>query len=306
MGFARHTGIIAAVLLALMLSAGQALAVEAAATTDLNVRSGPGTSFVIVDTLDRGEVVDVVECTAAGTWCRILHAGPDGWVSRSYLGQTSAVGASGSPIQFGFTIPLPGGGSITFGTPGYTPPAGPFDPEPDPAPPIEQARVCVYDLPDFGGESICVNAGRSDASITGPWNNRVSSLQTFGDASIRLCRRANYGGVCTTFLSDRARLGAALNNNASSYDVMPPEPARVCVYDLPDFRGTSICVRPGASDNAVGLAWNDQVTSLRAFGGARITLCQNTGFGGFCNTFQNDVRQLGGPLNNRASSYRVR
>jgi hypothetical protein len=302
MAFGKHILGMATAFLALAFSAGSAWAVEAAATTGLNVRSGPGTSFVIVDTLYRGEVVNVVECTAAGTWCRIEHAGPDGWVSRSYLTAPNGAGTPGAPVQFGFTIPLPGGGSITFGTPGYTPPAGGVDP----TPPVEEARVCVYDLPNFAGDSICVRPGRSDASISGPWNNRVTSLRVFGGASIRLCRRPNYGGVCNVFLSDRARLGSALNNNASSYDVMPPEPARVCVYDLANFRGDSICVRPGASDNALGATWNDRVTSLRVFGGARIRLCQNNGFGGFCNTFLNDVRQLGGALNDRASSYRVR
>lgn len=71
-----------------------AFAVEAAATTSLNVRTGPGTSFAVLDTLFTGEVVDVTECQANG-WCMIYHSGPDGWVSGKYLSEVQ----QGTPSQ---------------------------------------------------------------------------------------------------------------------------------------------------------------------------------------------------------------
>lgn len=295
-----RTGILAAGLglVGLVLSATAALAVEAVATTAVNVRSGPGTSFMVVDTLHAGEAVDVVECNATNTWCRVEHSGPDGWVSRSYLGAPPDAGSSGSPIEFGFSMPLPGGGSITFGTPGYTPPA-------PPSPTPGTARVCVFDLPNYQGASVCVNAGHSDNAIGPVWNNKVTSLRVHNGASIRLCQNANFGGFCNVFSSNRPLLGAALNNKASSYDVMPPHPKRVCVYDLPNYQGASVCVNPGASDNAINPPWNNRVTSLRVFGGAHIRLCQNTNFVGFCNVFTSDVPTLGVPLNNKASSYQT-
>lgn len=273
-----------------------ALAVEAEATSSVNVRSGPGTGYAIVDTLHAGEVVEVEECNAANTWCRITHPGPDGWVSRSYLAAPSA--GNGAPdIEFGVTIPLPGGGSITFGTPGF---GGGAPPPPPPSSP----RVCVYDLPSYAGTSICVDAGTSSANLTGFWNNRVTSLQVFGGASIRLCQNANYGGFCNVFNSDVPLLGGPLNNQASSYDIMPPTPRRVCVYDLADYQGDSACVAAGASDDALGALWNNKITSIRVFGGATIRLCQNAGYGGFCNVFSSDGN-LGGALNNQASSYQT-
>jgi hypothetical protein len=256
---------------------------------------------VVVDTLHVGEVVDVTECTPDGTWCRIYHQGPDGWVSRSYLGASPLAGAAGSGIQFGITIPLPGGGSMTFFTPGHAPGAG--APLADPV--AETPRVCVYDLANYDGANICVNAGQSDARIASTWNNRVSSLRVEGGASIRLCQNPSYGGFCNIFAADRPVLGEALNNKASFYDVLPPDPARVCVYDLPDFRGAGRCVNAGVSDPAVAAAWNDRVSSLRVFGNARIRLCQDPDFGGFCNVFTNHVASLGGALNNRASSYQT-
>ena len=201
----RRLGFAAAAFLSTSIAAS---ALEAAATAAVNVRTGPGTGYGVVDQLHPGEVVDVVECNAANTWCRIFHSGPDGWVSRSYLGAPSG-GGSGSGVQVGVTIPLPGGGSITFGTSGYTPPS----PGPAPVP----KRVCVYDFQNYAGPSVCVNAGVSDPNVTGFWNNRVTSVRVFGGAKIRLCQNPGYGGFCRTITHNESLLGGALNNNASSY-----------------------------------------------------------------------------------------
>ena len=69
--------------LALLATAGAAMAAPAFATSNVNVRSGPGTGYGVVDALRRGEQVDVQECR--GSWCFIEKRGPDGWVSASYL-----------------------------------------------------------------------------------------------------------------------------------------------------------------------------------------------------------------------------
>ncbi len=59
-------------------------ALAAEAVSGANVRSGPGASFGIVDTIATGESVTVTECASNG-WCRISHPGPDGWVSAKLL-----------------------------------------------------------------------------------------------------------------------------------------------------------------------------------------------------------------------------
>jgi uncharacterized protein YraI len=63
------------------LTAGAALA--AVATSSVNVRTGPGTGYRIVDTLRPGERV-AINGQSAG-WCRVSKSGPDGWVSCAYL-----------------------------------------------------------------------------------------------------------------------------------------------------------------------------------------------------------------------------
>ena len=70
-------------LLALGATVASAYAATAYATGSVNVRSGPGTGYHIVDRLHRGEMVDVQDCR--GSWCRVSKPGPDGWVSANYL-----------------------------------------------------------------------------------------------------------------------------------------------------------------------------------------------------------------------------
>ena len=69
--------------LALLATTATAFAAPAFATGNVNVRSGPGTGYSRVDTLRRGQQVEVIECR--GSWCFIEKRGPDGWVSANYL-----------------------------------------------------------------------------------------------------------------------------------------------------------------------------------------------------------------------------
>jgi uncharacterized protein YraI len=73
---------------ALLLSTGAALAVPATAQTDLNVRSGPGTNFPVVGSIQGGETVDAGSCT--GGWCRVSFSGGSGFASRNYLAMGGA------------------------------------------------------------------------------------------------------------------------------------------------------------------------------------------------------------------------
>lgn len=73
--------------LALLGMASPALAEPAVATGAVNVRTGPGTSYRVIDTLGQGERVETQRCVSG--WCLISYAGPGGWVSRNYLAELS-------------------------------------------------------------------------------------------------------------------------------------------------------------------------------------------------------------------------
>ena len=69
--------------LAVAVMTAGAYAWPAAATTSLNVRSGPGTQFRVVDVLQRNERVEVDYCR--GSWCFIQSRDGQGWASAGYL-----------------------------------------------------------------------------------------------------------------------------------------------------------------------------------------------------------------------------
>jgi uncharacterized protein YraI len=70
--------------IALAGSAASALAASAYATSNVNVRSGPGGGYEVVDNLRRGERVEIDRCR--GNWCLVYGRSTEGWVSASYLG----------------------------------------------------------------------------------------------------------------------------------------------------------------------------------------------------------------------------
>ena len=83
MSLKRNAQTIGLALLALCATTASAFAVTAYATDPVNVRTGPGTGYRVVDTLRRGERVDIDYCRI--NWCLVTKSGPDGWVSASYL-----------------------------------------------------------------------------------------------------------------------------------------------------------------------------------------------------------------------------
>ena len=229
-----------------------AMAAPATSNVALNVRTGPGTSFNVIDTLLPGEQVDVTECVSNG-WCRIEHPGPDGWVSSNYLtpvtgggsGGGSGSGGSGGSgsssssdpdCSFGITIG-PGGPAISISCGDAPPPAAPPAPPPPappapppPAPPVA-AKVCFYMGNNFSGTKACANNPFSRAVVTAAWNDRISSFKTYGGAKVKVCQGTNFSGLCDIYSSNVAVLNGALNNKISSYvvftgalPVAPPPP----------------------------------------------------------------------------------
>ena len=176
-----------------------------AAKTALNVRSGPGISYNVVDILYAGEVVKVTQCVSNG-WCRIEHSGPDGWVSSNYLKPTPDInGVSPDPsCSIRFTIGPDGPSlSIICGDRSF--------PQVLPA----RNQACFYVGPNFSGSSFCSGIDRLD-SLSSTFDNRISSVKLYGSAKVRLCSDTELDGYCRTITSDTALLGALINNRASS------------------------------------------------------------------------------------------
>lgn len=107
--------VIAAGLAASLMTSAAAQA--AVATTSLNVRSGPSTSYRVVDTLRPGEQVSIRECISNG-WCYVIKSGPDGWASGKYLSdRRSPSYDDDDEPQVDFNVRIPGFG-FSIGTGG--------------------------------------------------------------------------------------------------------------------------------------------------------------------------------------------
>ncbi|SEQ02624.1 Peptidase inhibitor family I36 [Devosia sp. YR412] len=185
-----------------------AYAAPGTVTSNVNVRSGPGTNYGVVDTVRRGTQVDVQQCE--GSWCYIAKPGPDGWISSSYLsaGGGSPVNPQQPGLSFGFSTG-PGGPTINFGV-GQQPQIQPPRP-PRPQPPVVVqpqptfGEVCFYDRTRFRGESICMDSGESTRNL-GDWADRISSIDNPDGLQVQVCSESNYRD-CRTYTTSASSLG---------------------------------------------------------------------------------------------------
>lgn len=179
-----------------------AYAAPGTVTGNVNVRSGPGTNYAVVDVARRGQQVDVQQCQ--GSWCYVTKPGPDGWVSASYLSASGQpVNPSNPGISFGFSIGGPNGGqfSIGIGSGNQTPPR---PPRPPVIQPIDD-EICFYDRTRFRGDSFCLNPGQSTRDLRS-WTDRISSIENPGGYEVQVCSRTDYRS-CRTYTTSASSLG---------------------------------------------------------------------------------------------------
>jgi hypothetical protein len=92
---------------ALLSVSGVAMAQQmVVASSDLNVRAGPGANHRVVGSLGANDGATVRDC--AGNWCRISYAGGEGWVSARYL-----VDAGNERMTDGRSAARPGSGTTS-------------------------------------------------------------------------------------------------------------------------------------------------------------------------------------------------
>ncbi len=222
-------------LLLLPLLAAAVLAAEAKATAWVNVRSGPSTSYGVVDTMAPGETATITECQ--GAWCYVERDGPDGWVSSAYL--TAAEESDDPDCSFQLVIG-PGGPqfAITCGDgSGNSVTINPTDPN----------RVCFYKNANFTGAHFCRTAGTYNSMPAG-FNDTVTSIRTYGSARVRVCEFANMRPFCRIVSSSESQLGPYLDNAISSFRIangpLPPM-KQACLFDHPNYGGDHVCFKVG-------------------------------------------------------------
>lgn len=183
-----------------------AYAAPGTVTSNVNVRSGPGTNYGVIDTVRRGTQVDVQQCQ--GSWCYIAKPGPDGWISSSFLsaGGGSPVNPQQPGLSFGFSTG-PGGPTFNFGV-GQQPQVQPpvirppvIRPQPVPV----ATEVCFYDRTRFRGDSFCMESGDSIRNL-GNWADRISSIDNPDGLDVQVCSENSYRS-CRTYSTSASSLG---------------------------------------------------------------------------------------------------
>lgn len=197
----RIVGALALAVAAVVVFLPAAQAAPGTVTTNVNVRSGPGTNYAVVDVVRAGTQVDVQRCQ--GSWCYIAKAGPDGWVSASYL---TAGGRPVNPNQpglsFGFTIGGPNG-SVSIGIGQPNPPRPPRPPIIQP--PAFYSEVCFFDRTRMRGDSFCLQAGDANRDLRN-WVDRISSIDNPEGLEVQVCSEVNFRN-CRVYTTSASSLG---------------------------------------------------------------------------------------------------
>ncbi len=90
----------------------------------------------------------------------------------------------------------------------------------------------------------------------------------------------------------------------------PPQPRdpatnEICFYADFDYLGDFFCVRMGQSDTNLDTDWNNRISSLKVGATARIEVCAEFNFAGWCQDYVDNTPRLGSPRNDAISSWRA-
>lgn len=187
-----------------------AFAYDAAATTALNVRTGPGTSYRVVAALSPNQIVQVGQCNSSNTWCEVTANNIRGWASARYLrplGPTTPTrprpGASAGP-DVGFSI----------NTPNFNLSIGQGRPNVRPTP---RGQVCFFEDYDYKGRSFCASGDENQSYVGNFWSGRIYSARVNGNVSATVCSGPNFTGRCAVVDRSVRNLGVMSGEIASFY-----------------------------------------------------------------------------------------
>lgn len=197
----------------LMAGTSVAAAADAAATTTLNVRSGPGTGFGVVSTLQRGQIVELLDCNRSPGWCLIDDRGRQGWASSRFLEEVPS-GRPGGGRLVGPVSPGPDVG-VSINTPGFNLQIGTPGARPQPGRPIRAAEVCFFEEYNFRGRSFCARQGERANRLDRYWDSRIRSVSIEGRVTAEVCDLPNNRGRCVTIDSSVGNLGRMADSIAS-------------------------------------------------------------------------------------------
>lgn len=227
-------------------------------TSNVNVRSGPGTNYPVVSTVRSGTQVDVQQCQ--GSWCYVVRSGLTGWVSSAYLA------ASGNPRPNNPGPQFPNNGGAGPGNQGSFPGnQGPRPGNPGNPPPYPGNNGNNGPFPGNQGPFPGNNQGGNGPSI---------NLNIPGGPSISIGNGNQ-------------------NQNPPPRPPIVQQPAyssQVCFYDGSRFRGASTCLSSGDSSRDLG-DWADRISSIDNPDGLNVQVCSEPNYKN-CRTYTTSASSL--------------
>ena len=169
------------------------------------------------------------------------------------------------------------------------------------------ARLRVFNDADFGGISAMIDHDVDDLSIfrlpENPfksWNDRISSIAVFRERDEwerhgQDQGRQPYEGQASgqgqgPYQGQAPNQGPPPGDGRESRQDFPRVGA--CFYADEDYRGEYFCMKDGERAPVVPPGFNDRISSIRVFGGARVRVFGDGNFGGSNLAIDHDARNL--------------
>ncbi|MDR3791760.1 MAG: peptidase inhibitor family I36 protein [Terracidiphilus sp.] len=145
------------------------------------------------------------------------------------------------------------------------------------------------DVFDLGNFRIPEDPGRS-------WNDRISSIAVFRDHD--QWERQDRGRGQPPYQAPPSYQNQQPYPNQPSYPNQQPRPlpqgAGACFYLDADFRGASFCMKDGERQPVLPPGFNDAISSIRVFGGARVRVFVDGNYANASIVIDHDVNNLQG------------
>jgi hypothetical protein len=178
-----------------------------------------------------------------------------------------------------------------------------------------QRGACFFTSPNFKGQRFCLSSNDSASSMPLGFNDTISSVQVFGNATATVYEHEGFAGQSIQISTDQLNLtnsrspnGFRWNKVISSVRVQggggrgrgegggaggETIPRRgVCFFKGTGFDGARYCLSSGASAAQMPLGFNDTIESVQVYGGASVTVYEHENFGGQSVTIATGVRNL--------------
>jgi hypothetical protein len=185
--------------------------------------------------------------------------------------------------------------------------------------------VCFYTDANYRGESFCVNSNESLRNVGDRYNGKISSIRVFGSNGVTVYENENFNGSRQTFSQNMPQLrdwsdritsfqvtggrqyGGQYGGQSGVRDSSSGKPRNgACFYIDADYRGDSFCINAGESLRTMQGGFNDNISSIRVFGGAHVVAHEHKDFGGDRRAFSVDMSNLAGNFNDQITSIEVK